>query len=130
MTEPRVVWSQLSIGLGICVCALVFLGGCEERYSLEAPRPAPSANANTPAPHAQAKPRLKGTAGPLKTAMVGGYMDAQEKDFRARLHGVPVMRVGDDIVVSFRDDLLFKGSTLSSRGRDQIGHLAELLGHY
>jgi outer membrane protein OmpA-like peptidoglycan-associated protein len=62
--------------------------------------------------------------------MVGSYMDAQEKDFRIRLRGVPVKRLGDDIIVSFRYDQLFKGDALSGRGRDTIKRLAELLRHY
>jgi outer membrane protein OmpA-like peptidoglycan-associated protein len=62
--------------------------------------------------------------------MVGNYMDAQEKDFRTRLHGVLIKRVGDDILVSFQNDQLFKGEALSGRGRDAIKRLAELLRHY
>ncbi len=62
--------------------------------------------------------------------MVGNYMDAQEKDFRSRLRGVLVKRVGDDIVASIQNDQLFKGETLSGRGRDMIKRLAELLRHY
>jgi outer membrane protein OmpA-like peptidoglycan-associated protein len=57
-------------------------------------------------------------------------MDAQEKDFRSRLKGVLVRRLGDDIIVSIQNDQLFKGEALSGRGRDMIKHLAELLRHY
>ena len=64
--------------------------------------------------------------------MVGSYMDAQEHDFRVRLHGesVGVARVGDEIVLSVRNDVLFNEDGLSGRGRDVIEHVAELLRHY
>ena len=128
MTKGRSVQLGKRTRLGVSVLALMFLAGCAEH---EAPPP-PTASVTTPppAPRKPVRPPLKGTAGPLKYAMVGGYMDAQEKDFRSRLHGVPIMRVGDDIIVAMREDMLFKGDALSPRGRDVIKHLAELLRHY
>jgi outer membrane protein OmpA-like peptidoglycan-associated protein len=116
---------------GLWAVALLFLAGCEERWSLQAPPSSQTTTQAKPPPAARTQPKWSASkAGPLKTAMIGGYMDAQEKDFRSRLHGVPVMRVGDDIVVSVRNDLLFKGDALSSRGRDMIKRVAELLRHY
>jgi outer membrane protein OmpA-like peptidoglycan-associated protein len=56
-------------------------------------------------------------------------MDAQERDFRARLK-VPISRVGDDIVVVLRNDLLFRGMELTSDGSDLLERLSELLRHY
>jgi outer membrane protein OmpA-like peptidoglycan-associated protein len=72
------------------------------------------------------------TAGPLKLAMVGNYMDAQERDFRVRLRGqgVTVVRVGDEIVVGARNDELFSGDLLSSRGKSVLERVAELIRHY
>jgi len=106
----------------------VLLAGCQDRAPEAPPPPPPVAHAKPPVP---AKPKWSApAAGPLKYAMVGSYMDAQEKDFRSRLHGTLVKRVGDDIVVSFQDDQLFKGEALSGRGRDTVKRLAELLRHY
>lgn len=64
--------------------------------------------------------------------MVGNYMDAQEKDFRAHLRapGVGVARIGDDLVLSIRDDILFEGDAISSRGHNVLELTAELLRHY
>jgi outer membrane protein OmpA-like peptidoglycan-associated protein len=122
------------------VCLLLLLAACEQRSSLDEPPPPPARN---PAPvhvrHTPARQKtvpaqkaVVATAGPLKTAMVGEYMDAQEKDFRARLRptGALVSRVGDDLVVSWRNDMLFKGDDISGRGRGAMQQLTELLRHY
>src|ERR1700761_2322392 len=55
------------------------------------------------------------SAGPLKTAMIGSYMDNQEQDFRRVLHGTGVLvaRPGDDIVLNLRSDEMFEGNTLN-----------------
>ena len=124
---------------GVALAALL-LSACasETHYALEGPPPPPSHA--TPVPHPVShgvQPRSGalpsvGSAGPLKTAMVGGYMDAQEKDFRAKLRGkgVIVARIGDDLVLSLRDDVLFDGTALSDDGRDVLERTAELLRHY
>ena len=59
-------------------------------------------------------------------------MDAQEKDLRARLRstGALVARVGDDVVISWRNDMLFNGEALSGRGMSAVEQLAELLRRY
>jgi outer membrane protein OmpA-like peptidoglycan-associated protein len=59
-------------------------------------------------------------------------MDAQERDFRAHLHGsgATVMRIGDDLIVGWRDDLLFDGDSLSGRGAGAVSQLSGLLQHY
>jgi outer membrane protein OmpA-like peptidoglycan-associated protein len=64
--------------------------------------------------------------------MVGSYMDAQERDFRARLkgEGVRVARIGDDLVLQLEDNVLFDGNDLSGDGRDVLERTAELLRHY
>lgn len=133
MTENKLAWTRARTRFALAALSLLFLAGCEHRWWLNEeppPPPKPVQAAPPPAAPKPTRPALRGTAGPLKTAMIGDYMDAQEKDFRSRLHGVPVMRVGDDILVSLRQDLLFKGDALSSHGRDLIKHLAELLRHY
>ena len=55
------------------------------------------------------------SAGPLKTAMIGSYMDNQEQDFRRVLHGTGVLvaRPGDDIVLNLHSDEMFEGNTLN-----------------
>ena len=112
--------------------------GSERHYALEGPptvyRAAPVGH---PVTHVS-QPREGGnipnvgSAGPLKTAMVGSYMDAQEKDFRAHLRGagVRVARIGDDLVLQLQDDVLFDGNDLSGDGRDVLERTAELLRHY
>jgi outer membrane protein OmpA-like peptidoglycan-associated protein len=126
------------IRLAALVFAL-FAAACasEPQYALVAP-PQPAAiphqaRAHSAPAHAQnAHPRDLGSAGPLKTAMIGSYMDAQERDFRARLRGqgVTVVRVGDDIVVGAGNDVLFSGEQLSGRGRNVVASVAELVRHY
>lgn len=73
-----------------------------------------------------------GSAGPLKSAMVENYMDAEERDLRAHLRapGVAVLRIGDEIVLSFRDAVLFAGDSLSEEGRGALERVAEFMRHY
>jgi len=112
----------------------LLLAACatKQQVATQAPPPPPTA----PAPvrphvvHAPPKQQPPTSAGPLKYAMVGGYMDAQEKDFRARLHAATVMRVGDDLILMFRNDALFRGEALSPSGSATLGHLAQLLRYY
>jgi outer membrane protein OmpA-like peptidoglycan-associated protein len=102
----------------------------EKRFSLEGPRP--QRTVSTTAPEHSPQDRTIPSAGPLKAAMVGQYMDAQERDFRARLRatGALVARIGDDLVVSWRNDVLFSGDDLSGEGDSAVQRLAELLRHY
>src|SRR5262249_13724774 len=53
-----------------------------------------------------------------------------EKDFRARLRGAAVRRIGDDIVITLKNDALLSRESLSPRGRETIVKLAVLLRHY
>ncbi|HEY5337450.1 MAG TPA: OmpA family protein [Rhizomicrobium sp.] len=77
------------------------------------PYQAPTPPANTP--HQPGPPPKVASAGPLKTAMIGSYMDNQEQEFRRALHGLGVLvaRPGDDIVLNLRSDDLFEGNTLN-----------------
>ena len=98
----------------LVLCAALLLAACADEgrhYSLEEPPPPPSDRMPRETPHQRpaAAPAQHGTttvhtlpnvgsAGPLKTAMVGNYMDAQERDFRVHLRGAGVARIGDDII--------------------------------
>jgi outer membrane protein OmpA-like peptidoglycan-associated protein len=123
--------------LGVALAALLLSAcGSERHYALEGPPAYHAAPVGHPVTHV-AEPReggipAVGSAGPLKTAMVGGYMDAQERDFRAHLRGegVRVARIGDDLVLQLQDDVLFDGNALSGDGRDVLERTAELLRHY
>ena len=73
------------------------------------------------------------SAGPLKTAMIGGYMDNQERDLRQHLRGIAgVGRPGDDIVLNLRNDQLFEGTSnrLSASGADALTRIAIVVRHY
>ncbi len=74
------------------------------------------------------------SAGPLKTAMIGSYMDNQEQDFRRALRGTGVLvaRPGDDIVLNLRSDELFEGNTLnlSEHAQRILSAIAPVLRHY
>ena len=123
--------------LGI-FCFLLLLAACasEDRPPLESQSPsaqAPHARSVPAKRMTQARPRpVVQSAGPLQTAMVGAYMDSQERDFRLHLRstGATVSRVGDDLVIAWRNDLLFSGEVLSSRGKFAIEQVSELLRHY
>jgi outer membrane protein OmpA-like peptidoglycan-associated protein len=74
------------------------------------------------------------SAGPLRTAMVGNYMDNQEQGFRRELHGTGVLvaRPGDDIVLNMRSDALFAGNTLnlSDHAQHVLAVIAPVLRRY
>jgi outer membrane protein OmpA-like peptidoglycan-associated protein len=96
----------------------------------EARQPQSSQMQGPAAIHAPAKVP---SAGPLKTAMIGSYMDNQERDLRQHLRGlVGVGRPGDDIVLNLRNDQLFDGnaSRLSQPGADALTRIAVILRHY
>jgi outer membrane protein OmpA-like peptidoglycan-associated protein len=63
-------------------------------------------------------------AGVLAANAVEGYMDNQESELRAELHGsgVVVQRSGDLLLVNIRDNLLFgsDSNSLSTRGEDLL----------
>ena len=119
------------------VCLVLVVAACasERPFSLEGPRSERTASDHTKnVPPHQEMPQVRAvsSAGPLKAAMVGQYMDAQERDFRGRLHssGASIARIGDDLVVSWRNDVLFSGDDLSGEGERTVERLAELLRHY
>ncbi len=58
-------------------------------------------------------------------------MDAMEHDLRRILHGVPVGRPGDALVLNFRSDAIFdRSGALSAPGRNTFRSLAVALRHY
>lgn len=74
------------------------------------------------------------SAGPLKTAMIGSYMDNQEAELRRAMHGTGVLvaRPGDDIVLHLKSDEMFEGNSfdLSERAKDILWRLAPVLRHF
>lgn len=98
-------------------------------YAPQTPPPAAEHPAYQPGP-----PPKVASAGPLKTAMVGSYMDNQEQDFRRALHGTGVLvgRPGDDIVLNLRSDDMFDGNslTLSDHAQRVLAAIAPVLRHY
>jgi outer membrane protein OmpA-like peptidoglycan-associated protein len=132
----------------IAVAACLSLAACETapRHTEYGP---PSSNdtfnqmqpysAHTPPP-AEHQPYQPGpppkvaSAGPLKTAMIGSYMDNQEQEFRRELHGTGVLvgRPGDDIVLNLRSDDLFVGNTLalSDHAQRVLALIAPVLRRY
>ncbi|MDE2133726.1 MAG: OmpA family protein [Alphaproteobacteria bacterium] len=108
--------------------AALTLAGCQTRWPLPSPRPHgphPVAQPTTPV----APPAQVATAGPLTPSGVGRYMDALERDLRARLRGrgVVVARRGDDMLVSVPDAKLFANERLSGAGLGLLGSVAMAL---
>ena len=98
-------------------------------YGDHAPSPPPPHEAYQPGP-----PPKVASAGPLKTAMIGSYMDNQEQDFRRALHGTGVLvaRPGDDIVLNLRSDDMFAGNSLnlSDHAQRVLAAIAPVLRRY
>ncbi|HEY4124962.1 MAG TPA: OmpA family protein [Rhizomicrobium sp.] len=102
--------------------------GPQQPYSSMTPPPAASE------PSRPMTPPKVASAGPLKTAMVGSYMDNQEAELRHAMRGTGVLvaRPGDDIVLHLRSDEMFVGSSfdLSERAKDILWRLAPVLRHF
>lgn len=77
---------------------------------------------------------IGGAIGAIAGGLVGNYMDNQEAEMRQRLRsrGVRVARVGDDIVLEMRNDILFElnSADLSPEAVSTIGAVADVLRHY
>jgi outer membrane protein OmpA-like peptidoglycan-associated protein len=96
-------------------------------YEPATPQPSPS---HPPAPKPALPSYNKATA-PFEASNTGRYMDAMEHDMRRILHGVPVGRPGDALVLNFKSDALFdKGGALSTYGRNTLQVLAVALRYY
>jgi outer membrane protein OmpA-like peptidoglycan-associated protein len=99
--------------------------GPQQPYSSMQPPPA-----EAPPPRPTTPPKVA-SAGPLKAAMIGSYMDNQEADLRRAMRGTGVLvgRPGDDIVLRIRSDEMFEGNSLvlSERAKDILWKLAPVL---
>jgi len=131
----------------LALASALLLSACATGASYAPPPPAPPPRPYTirpvthpaPPPRQAEKPALQmpasvPSAGPLRTAMVGGYMDNQERDFREHLRGlgVGVARPGDDLVLSAKDEKWFEdnSSQLTRAGADALATIAIILRHY
>ncbi|MBV9991620.1 MAG: OmpA family protein [Alphaproteobacteria bacterium] len=120
------------------LAAVLLLAGCQNappQYArVPAMRipPSPEEEEQAPKPPpSRPIPSYTGTAGPLAHAGIGHYMDAMEKDLRRILHGTPVARPGDALLLNLRNDTIFeKSGRLSGEGSDLLQALAAVLRHY
>ena len=126
-----------------CAAALL-LASCAEKPHYDfppppeapmAPQPVPrpmtqSYTAPTPAPRVVKPLRM----GLLTAKNVGDYMDNEEKELRADLHGsgVGVARPGDSMTLYLRDDVIFEPNSLTflPRGAQIISAIASLSTKY
>ena len=129
--------------LGVCLLLAACGGG--PRYRDYGPPPPPSSEYGPQTPYSAVTPPASqpsrpltppqvASAGPLKTAMIGGYMDNQEAALRSAMRGTGVLvgRPGDDIVLHIRSDEMFAGNSfdLSERAKDILWRLAPVLRHF
>lgn len=129
--------------LGTCFLLAACGGG--PRYRDYGPPPPPPSeygptqpySSMTPPPHQPSRPATPpqvASAGPLKTAMIGSYMDNQEAELRRAMRGTGVLvaRPGDDLVLHIRSDEMFEGNSfdLSQRAKDILWKLAPVLRHF
>ena len=123
--------------VAILAAALLLLAGCETpRPDMREPSAAPpmAPQARTDHEHGTARPVTRGPVRMLARREVDGYMDRQEDDLRRRLRGsgVRVARIGDDIVVEMRNDVLFarNSSDLSPPALRTVDVVAGMLRRY
>src|SRR5205085_1847896 len=128
----------------LALIAALVLSACAEQPVYQAPPARPyaapprqirAAPPRPAAPVAVARaPQTIPSAGPVRFASVGHYMDAQERDLREHLRGlgVGVARPGDEIVVSMLADELFDGDDahLTARGSEALATIAVIARHY
>ena len=128
--------------LGACLVLAACGGG--PRYRDYGPPPPPPENgtlqhysAVTPPASEPSRPMTPpkvASAGPLKTAMIGSYMDNQESELRHAMRGTGVLvgRPGDDIVLRMSSDAMFEDNSfnLSERAKDILWKLASVLRHF
>ena len=131
----------------LVVASALMLAGCETPYGHMGERPAPKATragkaritrSAVPAPqlhpHDSAvarNPPVSGPVGEITEALAGDYMDNQEAELRQRLRlrGIRVMRMGDEIVLNLRADVLFvpNSANLSLPAADIVAAVADVL---
>jgi outer membrane protein OmpA-like peptidoglycan-associated protein len=114
-----------------CLALMVLaLAGCQTEQQTSAQ---PSVTPQVTAPLEPTQPAQQVTsAGPLRRAEVGTYMDAQESDLRSYLRGqgVLVARRGDGLVVNIPNDKLFDHADVSKWGSAVLTSIAQVLAHY
>jgi outer membrane protein OmpA-like peptidoglycan-associated protein len=122
-------------------CCVLSLAACQTAPSYRpVPPPPPSAAYPPPRPYAPPPPppapkaSLPSYSKPTAqfvAANSGRYMDEMEHDLRRILHGVPVGRPGDALLLNFHSDAIFdRGGALSASGRNTFQALAVALRHY
>ena len=126
----------------LLVAASLALTACQTSYpyyTSERPRPEarPGAAGTSPQPRphgtaAVRRPPPSGPVGVLAENMVGPYMDDQEMALRQRLREVRVARIGNDIVLNLRSDILFRSNSrqISSEAAATIERVAAVLRRY
>jgi outer membrane protein OmpA-like peptidoglycan-associated protein len=111
----------------------LFLASCVggPRSVAELP-PAPSERPALQKPVAPVRPAAPAVpAGPLTVARIGFYMDGLETTLRQHVHGdgILIARMGDDITVVLRNDILFaRDGTMNAD--DVLEPLGAVLGTY
>jgi outer membrane protein OmpA-like peptidoglycan-associated protein len=123
--------------VAILAAALLFLAGCETpRPDMREPSVTPpvAPQARTDHGHGAARSVARGPVRMLASREVDDYMDRQEDDLRRRLRGsgVRVARIGNDIVVEMRNDVLFarNSSDLSPAALGTVDVVAGVLRRY
>jgi len=124
--------------------ALLALAACQSgprHYSYVTPPPPPPPYPSGAQPYQgppQSQPHVRppvpsyggGSAGPVTAKNVGAYMDGLERDLRHYLHGIPVARPGDVVVLNLKSDDMFEKANLTDDGRDLLRNLSSALKHY
>lgn len=128
----------------LAAAAALLISACAPQTATYAPPPQRAAPPRAPArpvtpPRAVAQAPLRvpqnvPSAGPLRTASIGQYMDNQERDLREHLRplGVGVARPGDQLVLSLLEEKVFDGdgAELTANGKNAIATTAVILRHY
>ncbi|MBU6443233.1 MAG: OmpA family protein [Alphaproteobacteria bacterium] len=124
----------------LMVAAGLMLTGCQTPRpyypSEQHPETGATAGANPlPRPHGAVAVHRAAPSGPvgvLADNMVGPYMDGQEMDLRRNLRAVRVARIGNDIVLNLRSDILFRAGSraISPAAATTIEAVAGVLRRY
>jgi len=121
--------------------ALAACGGAPRMHNYGPPSPPPPGYGNEQPYQPPQKPDYEtgrlpqvASAGPLKTAAIGSYMDNQEQELRRAAHGVPILvgRPGDDIVLHLHSDDFFRAGSfeVTDEGQRMLWAIAPVLRRY
>lgn len=128
----------------VCAAALLLASCGQTHYNYPPPSEAPMAPQPMPRPDRDQPTYATPTPAPrvvkplhlglLTAKNVGGYLDNEENELRADLHGsgVGVGRPGDRMTLYLRDDVIFEPNTLtfSQRGQQIISAIASVSTKY